>query len=207
MGLHEHVLSILPSIQGWCTPPKATAMMNLILEHKPTVCVEIGVFGGSSLVPQAYALKELGAGIVYGIDPWRKDDSLECMTNEANKNWWSKINYEDVYNHAKKNLEVHGLTNHAVLIRSKSEDCVNNFAEESIDLLHVDGNHSEELSYKDAISYLPKVKKGGYILFDDIFWSEDGKNVTTKKALTFLLEHCEKINVINNECMLLRKKL
>ena len=36
---------------------KPFLFMELILKEKPQLCVEIGVFGGSSLIPQALALK------------------------------------------------------------------------------------------------------------------------------------------------------
>ena len=35
------------------------------------------------------------------------------------------------------------------------------FADESIDILHVDGNHTENVALNDAKQYLPKVKKEG----------------------------------------------
>src|ERR1700730_11515979 len=61
---------------GWCSEEKALNFVDLILTAKPKVCVEIGVFGGASLIPTAFALKHLKEGIVIGIDPW---DNSECI--------------------------------------------------------------------------------------------------------------------------------
>ena len=68
--LKKQVCLVLPSLEGWCSREKALNFIDLVLEVKPQVCVEIGVFGGSSLFPVASALKHRGEGIVIGIDPW-----------------------------------------------------------------------------------------------------------------------------------------
>ena len=205
MELIKEIEIVLPKIQGWCTLEKASKLANLIIENKLEICVEIGVFGGSSLIPQAMALKNNGKGMIYGIDPWNNDCALEEMIHDDHKKWWSELNLEDVYNHCSSNIESFGLSQFCTLIRSKSENVVDKFEDNSIDLLHIDGNHSEVLSYKDATLYLPKVKTGGYIMFDDIWWSEVDNYVTTRKAIVYLLEYCDRVDVINNDCLLLRK--
>ena len=71
----EQVRIILPSIHGWCSYEKAEKFVETITDQKPQLCVEIGVFGGSSLIPQALALKP-HSGVIIGIDPWKNDASL-----------------------------------------------------------------------------------------------------------------------------------
>ena len=105
----------------------------------------------------------------------------------------------------RSNIKKYGVSEYCNIIRDKSENVVNQFLDSSLDLLHIDGNHSEILSYKDATLYLPKVKIGGYIVFDDIWWTEVDNYVTTRKAIIYLLETCEKIDIINNDCLLLKK--
>jgi len=201
--LCKKIENILPSIHGWCNPVKAKKIVEIILKNKSDLCVEIGVFGGSSLVPTAMSLKFNGKGVVYGIDPWGKQEALEEMKAEINKKWWDKVDYEDIYNHCLDNIKKYDISNFCKIIRSKSEDAVSQFQDNSIDLLHIDGNHSEELSYKDAILYLPKVKTGGTILFDDIWWAEEDL-ITTRKAVVFLLKYCKKVEVIE-DCLILEK--
>lgn len=201
----EQVKAILPSIHGWCSYEKAAKFIEIITEQKPLLCVEIGVFGGSSLIPQALALKP-HAGVVVGIDPWQNDAALESMIDETHKEWWSNLNLEQIYSHCKENITKYKVESNCQLIRDKSENVVSNFHDGSIDLLHIDGNHSEDLSYKDATLYLPKVKSGGFIFFDDIYWTEGDNYATTRKAITYLLAECEKVNIVNNDCLILRKK-
>ena len=69
-----------------------------------------------------------------------------------------------------------------------------------IDILHIDGNHSEEASFFDIVTYYPKVKSGGYIWFDDKNWA------TTKKAIDYLYENCIYIQMVDNgNCILFQK--
>ena len=70
-------------------------------------------------------------------------------------------------------------------MRRTSEQTYSYFADESIDFLHIDGNHSEESSVFDVTYWLPKVKKGGVICFDDAWWE------STQKAIKLLLQDCD----------------
>lgn len=203
--LLENVKKLLPSIHGWCNFEKAERLVRTIVETNPNLCVEIGVFGGSSLLPQGMALAYNKHGVIYGIDPWATDAALEEMIDESNKKWWGELNLEDIRIHCQKHIDKLGLGNYCRLIKAKSEDVVHQFDDGSVDILHIDGNHSEALSYKDATLYLPKVKPGGYIFFDDIWWSEGEDNqVTTRKAIVYLLETCERIDIVN-DCLILKK--
>jgi predicted O-methyltransferase YrrM len=201
--LFETVKTILPTIHGWCSPEKAKNLMEVILDIKPDLCVEIGVFGGSSLIPQALPLRHNKKGKIYGIDPWTKDAALEEMIEEDHKNWWAALDIEDIYKHCQHNVASLDLDNYCTLVRDKSENVVDMFEDNSIDLLHIDGNHSEALSYKDATLFFPKLKVGGYIFFDDIWWTEKNK-VTTRKAIVYLLERCKKVGLVT-DCMVMIK--
>lgn len=204
-NLMGDVLRILPQLDGWCTHEKAHALVKYILQEKPALVVELGVFGGSSFVPQLMALRFNQTGKGVGIDPWSKDASLENMTDQVNREWWGNLNYDAIYNKLTQFLAVHGLDGIAELIKSKSENCVDRFEDGSIGLLHIDGNHSEPQSLADARKYFPKVKPGGIIFFDDIWWTDGHEDATTGPAVRFLLEHCTRLEVIGKDCLVMRK--
>lgn len=42
-----------------------------------------------------------------------------------------------------------------------------NLTPEPLDLLYVDGGHDEATVYSDITNYVPKVRRGGYVVFDD----------------------------------------
>jgi len=75
--LKNHVLAQKKEIPGWCSDEKAQAMMDLVFSEQPQVCVEIGVFGGSSVFPTAMALRRLGNGVIYAIDPWKTEEAIK----------------------------------------------------------------------------------------------------------------------------------
>ena len=203
-NLINEIKKILPSIHGWCSPDKAIKFVEIIINTQPNICLEIGVFGGSSYIPQAMALQCNKKGIIYGIDPWRNDTALEEMISDEHKKWWGELNLEKIYQDFLLLIKKYNLEDCCKIIRDKSENVSDQFQDESICLLHIDGNHSQALSYKDAVNYLPKLKVGGICFFDDIFWKEGGE-VTTRKAILHLLERCKKIDVINNDCLALQK--
>jgi predicted O-methyltransferase YrrM len=195
----------LKYVEGWCCSEKAYKLYEIIVNNNLNVCLEIGVFGGSSFLPQALAMKHKGSGLVFGIDPWDSTCSVEDMEKEAHREWWSKLNHKTIYEGFLKHLENYGVKEHSVILVNKSEDVVEEFGNETIDLLHIDGNHCERLAYQDSILYLPKVKVGGFIFFDDTTWVESGQTPSTGKGLAHLLKYCEPEITIGKDCMILKK--
>lgn len=187
----------MDQITGWCSHAKASILIDIIQKIRATTIVEIGVFGGKSLIPMAYALKMQKSGKIYGIDPWNNDESLQGVMNEANRFYWKTIDLEGVYQALLCNLERFELQNHVQLIRATSANAppIND-----IDLLHIDGNHSEVTSYIDVTKWVPLVKSGGWIIVDDISWYEAG-NYTQAASVQWLNDHCHKIAEINDNCI------
>lgn len=167
----------LPGMHGWCTPEKGKRMAALVYEmivRKPDgvpLCVELGVFGGRSLVAMALALKDQECGRVDGIDPYAADAALEGTNDRENAAWWSTIDFEAVAQSAQDAIDRLGLTAYARIVRQRSVDCVSSYADESIDVLHQDSNHSEEVSCREVELWLPKMRHGAYWIFDDTDWS------------------------------------
>ena len=191
----EHVvyknkaLKAMETLHGWCSDDKAEALMSFIWFMKPTTIVEIGVFGGKSLVPMAFALKSLGRGTVYGIDPWSSEASMEGMEG-VNKDWWGSIDHEAILTDLQGHIKKHNLRRYVKLIQATSEAAT---PIDQIDILHIDGNHSEETSMIDVIKWVPLVRDGGMIIFDDLTWG------TTTKATEWLDEHCERTHTVQDK--------
>lgn len=176
-------LQSMDQLEGWCTKYKASVLMDIIFMKKPEIVVEIGVFGGKSLIPMAYALKENRKGIIYGIDPWTNMASIEGMDG-GNKEYWGRIDHDAVLFGLMQKIKQFHLNDQVSLIRATSEDAP---LISDIDILHIDGNHSEKTSMFDALKWVPLVKKGGIIIFDDITWG------TTDKAVKWMDENCIRI--------------
>lgn len=179
----------MAQLEGWCSDLKATTLVDLVLKTKPEVIVEIGVWGGKSLVPMACALKANKKGTIFGIDPWSSFASTEEVHEEANRNFWARADHEWVMRGLMGKIEQFDLNDRIVLIRNSSENAP---IISGIDILHIDGNHSEKASYSDVIKWVPLMKSGGWIIFDDMTWFEKGV-FTTAKAVKWLDENCTKI--------------
>lgn len=179
----------MSSLEGWCSPYKASVLMELVFMVKPKVIVEIGVFGGKSLVPMAYALRVIGAGKVYGIDPWDTQESIKGMEG-INKDWWGSIDHQGILNGLVQKIGQFGLNNQIELLRTTSANAA---PIRDIGILHLDGNHSEESAFFDVVKWVPLIKKGGLVVFDDLDWQGTGK------AVEWLDANCIKLAEIKGE--------
>lgn len=157
-------------LAGWCWPEKAEKMAQLILDEKATLVVEIGVFGGRSLFPQAMAMRHKKQGVVIGIDPWRRENTVEGGVGAANSAWWSNLELHKIHTDFMDNLWRLNLSRWCLPWRCGAEECFGMFPSASIDILHIDGNHSELVSCRDVELYLPRVRHGGHIWLDDTNW-------------------------------------
>lgn len=196
--LQASISTAIASMEGWCTPEKAFAMAELILEAKPNLAIELGVFGGRSLIPQGIAMRENGFGVVVGIDPWRVGDTLEGNLSEADKEWWAGVDLHMIHGKCMEEIWRNHLELYCVILRSASQHVVSLFDPSQVDILHIDGTHSDEASCRDVSLYLPLVRPKGYIWLDDTDWT------TTKKAQALLLEQCTKLKDVGT-CALYQK--
>lgn len=188
----------LQKLEGWMTTEKGEAMAELVLEHKPLMVVEIGIFGGRSMAAQGIACRENGVGKVYGIDPWKLESALEGDVGKENAEWWSKnMDLHNIHKGCMEDLWRLNLDEWCIVIRAASQHCASLF--KKIDVLHIDGNHSELTSCRDVQLYVPKVRKGGFIWFDDTDWS------TTKKAVKLMEEMAHKVREVGT-CHLYQKR-
>src|SRR3989344_2401302 len=59
---------------SWCSKEKINLLMDLVYLTKPKVCVEVGAFTGSSVLPVAVTLRLLQSGEIYAIDAWSNQE-------------------------------------------------------------------------------------------------------------------------------------
>lgn len=181
----EESLEAIPTILGWRNPQKAHTIMNFIHKTQPQTVVEIGCFGGAISYPIAKALAFQKSGTLYAIDAWNIDAACHGLKIEQNIGWWKKIDFESIYQSFLQLLDTHQLKEYCFPIRKLSKDAVSSFNNESIDILIIDGNPSTEGCFADVSSYLPKVKKGGYI------WINEANADEKQPSIEHLLKYCE----------------
>ena len=128
---------------------------ELIGRLEPRIVVELGTYSGSSFAAFCQAVEAAGhGGKCYGIDLWEGDIHMgrfdEALFREIS---------EYVARH-------HPHT--AVLVRKDFNEAAGDFADGSIDLLHIDGTHTFEAVSNDFSTWLPKLSERSVVLFHDI---------------------------------------
>jgi methyltransferase family protein len=199
---YKKVEETISNMHGWCSNEKARAMAKVILDTKPEVSVEIGVWGGKSLMVLALAHCKSDYGHCYGIDPWTAKAALEGVEHPDNLKWWGDAPYEAVYRDCLQKLLDANVTHRCSVFRTTSRLASSLFVD--VDFLHIDGNHTEESSVSDAFVWMPKMRKGGHIFFDDVDWTE-GETLTTRRAVGIVAESCDKVGEVGN-CAIFRKR-
>lgn len=180
-------------MDGWCSTDKALALARCVIDYRPEIALEIGVYAGGSLIAIALAMKEAGIGKVIGIDPWLPAASIMGW-NDANKDWWGKLDHAAIKAKCEASIVKTGVqsqvelihaTNHAAFPIIKARNL-------SIGILSIDGNHSPEQSCFDVTNYVPMVPSGGFIFFDDADWE------TTQEAIKLMMQTCTLKEIIGN---------
>lgn len=177
--LHSRIAALVPSLTGWCSVEKANDLALAIIKIRSSVTVEIGVWGGRSLIPMALAHREQAHGVVWAIDPWSAKASVEGY-DKANSDWWGAQDHDLVYRNFLANLKANAVEEYVRVVRMKSDDVE---PPENIGLLHLDGQHTDQ-TIRDVERFASKVIPNGFCFVDDIHWSGGGVERGVEKLLT-----------------------
>ncbi len=169
-GLYDRIAAIVPQVPGWCTLEKACTMASLIVGLRPQLVVEIGIYGGSSFIPQAMAVKEVGCGIILGIEPWSNDVAVAAQTENESRAWWQDQQMAAIRDGFYQRIRELRLDT-IVQIQEKPSRQVE--VPMKIGLLHVDGAHNDE-AVTDVTRFCPQVEMGGFVVMDDSKWVGGG---------------------------------
>ncbi len=115
--------------------------------------LEIGVYEGRSMLWMLQNILTEPECRVIGIDPW----------GETPK--WSAEKMQGIYEHACHNVA--GFGDKVSLIRESSANVPALVPDNWADICYIDGDHATEPCYRDAVNCWPKIKIGGYVIFDD----------------------------------------
>jgi hypothetical protein len=159
-----------PQLPGWCTLEKGKRLARIVLETQPALCVELGVHGARSLISIALGLKLKGSGIVEGIDSYSCADSVEHEENPDVHQVYGATDFEALRESALAAIARFGVGHIARLRRSRSAEAAADYDDGSVDLIHLDANHSEIPSCADVDAWLPKVRTRAVWICDDTNW-------------------------------------
>jgi len=159
---------------GWCSLNKAGCIIDCINEicsnTKDPVCVEVGVYGGKSVIPVVLELKRLKKGKLYAIDPWDNIEATKGYVGE-HYNFWCNVDLNSIY-YVFINLLLENECQDLVEIIRKPSDDAPEISD--INFLYIDGQHTEQ-AIRDVHKYASKIVLNGYCVVDDInkeVWGE-----------------------------------
>jgi len=126
----------------------------VIREISPQIFVELGTHHGHSFFAFCKAVKEYGLTTkCYAVDTWQGDEHAGLYNDEIfdQVSFFNREKYADFSN----------------LMRMTFDDAASYFANESIELLHIDGFHTYEVVRNDFETWLPKLAPGAVVMFHD----------------------------------------
>lgn len=171
-----HLLDHIPiDFGGGCSIRKAHLMAWLIRRFQLRTTVDIGVYRGRSLYPQALAHQKYTGGMVYGVDPWDPYEAMEsdnAYLRSEIKAFVGRTDFEGIYAQVKLLRERLTYQEFATLLRMTSADAADLFESQGVffDLIHIDGNHDTCRVVSDVESYLPRLNRRGFVILDDVSW-------------------------------------
>lgn len=179
-NLFQRITEVQPSLDGWCSTDKAITLASIVVACRPEVIVEVGVYGGKSLIPMALACKALNHGIVVGIDPWSNEVAQREQTTQADREWWAtQVDLEKIHTTFRAKLKELDLEKWVHIQRKESR---NADVPNGISVLHVDGSHAET-AFHDVVKFAPRVVVGGFCVTDDSNWTGGGVSRGERRLL------------------------
>jgi predicted O-methyltransferase YrrM len=167
-----------------------TKSLKLLYSKNPTdkmICVEIGSFEGigSLLINNTLCNNENSK--LYCIDPF---EDVYVKNNEKLA-WWNSacIGQLGRFRNNTKNYPK------IIELRGTSDEMINKLDDNTVDFVYIDGDHSAEQVYKDAVNMFSKMKNNSIILFDDYLFNVNG--VITQHGIDkFLQEYNGKYELL-----------
>jgi len=148
--------------------------MFITSAFRPRIFVELGTFRGASYCAFCQAVKSVKTETkCFAVDTWQGDAHAGQIEREV------LVKLKDYHD------PLYG--DFSRLVESTLDEALDDFADGSIDLLHIDGFHTYEAVRHDFETWQPKMSKRGIVLFHDTtvrerdfgvwkFWDEVKEN-------------------------------
>jgi len=196
------LLSRIPiDFGGGCSASKAYVMASLIRALGAAASLDIGVYRGRSLLPQALAHARHTGGVAFGVDPWSGAEAAErdnAKLKDAIAAFVTNTDFEALYREVDARRIELGLAAHCTLVRTTSAAAAQDFRArgQRFGLIHIDGNHDTAPVLRDVDDYLPLLAPGGILVMDDVSW--DSVAPACVRVATRLGKLFERVDAFND---------
>jgi len=130
-------------------------LFSLMGLHRPRRFVELGTHNGASFFSACQAVRDNGIDCeCVAIDHWMGDVQAGVFTEQV---------FDDF--HATLTQDFPGI---GTFVRADFAEAANEFADGSIDLLHIDGFHSYEAVSTDLETFRNKLRERAVVIFHDV---------------------------------------
>ena len=143
--------------QGWFH--HGEKILELLEEHKPKVCVELGSWKGASAIAMARVLRTWN-GTLTCVDTWAHEAFHGGITKDTPRPVPKMIG------ECAANLVAAGVSASVRLIVAPSLEAAQCWSE-PIDFLYIDADHEYAQVLADLEAWVPHVREGGLIAGDD----------------------------------------
>jgi hypothetical protein len=155
-----NVYRILVKLYSDLYGTRTNEIIRIIGDRNYGSYLEVGVWRGDNLLPIAKKYPNL---VCYGVDPY-SGSNYEEYYKEENMQMVDGIYYEklfqDILVRTKKFKNIN-------IIRKTSKVAVNDFSDQSLDIVFIDAKHDYKSVSEDIRIWLPKVKIGGVLCGHD----------------------------------------
>ena len=128
---------------------------DLVALLRPAILVELGVDRGESYFAFCQSALENQADTrCFGVDTWKGDQHA---------GGYDETTFSQVSEHNRANYG-----SFSTLLRAEFDEALDTFQNETIDLLHLDGLHTEAAVRQDLSRWIPKLRRGGILLVHDV---------------------------------------
>jgi predicted O-methyltransferase YrrM len=164
--------------------------------NKPIKYMEIGTFYGGNALFVAESYGAHPESEIHCVDPWLDyEDYPEYKGHQMS-----------IYNQFQENVNNSIYKNKIHIHRGYSHTEIPKFEDDLFDIIYIDGNHEPDYIVEDAVLSFRKLKKGGYLIFDDYGWH--GPDMVTRGIEAFISGYHKRIkNLGVHDCQAIVKKL
>jgi len=156
-------------------------------KNTPIKYLEIGAFYGANLLSVAKGFGMHPDSELHCVDPWIDYPEYSEYKNQQ----------DSIYETFCRNIANSSKRDKIFTHRGFSHNEVEKFQDETFDLIYIDGNHEPEFVLEDAVLCFRKLKKGGYMIFDDYGWG--GPNLTKRGIDAFMHAYYKRVIYITTK--------